>query len=89
MKRCKLAHRYDPTFERLPEDQGGNGRHKCAACAYQRGYQHGFTLQEVLDIDLASLPDSQAGSVRHKSPHAAYALGYLHGVEARYGKELK
>lgn len=26
----------------LPESQGGTGRHKCAACAYQLGYQHGL-----------------------------------------------
>ena len=88
MTQCKIAHRYDARFEKLPDDQGGDGRHKCAACAYQKGYQNGFALQETLDINLGTLPDSQAGSVRHKSPHAAFALGYLHGVEARYGKEL-
>lgn len=86
--RCKLTHRYDPQFEALPDDQGGQGRHKCAACAFQKGYQSGFALQEVMALDLHDLPESQAGTVRHKSPHAAYALGYLRGVEARYGKVI-
>jgi len=88
MTRCKLSHRYDATLKTLPEDQGGEGRHKCAACAYKRGYQYGFALQEAMTLDLHSLPESQAGTVRHKSPHAAFALGYLKGVEARYGKEI-
>ncbi len=88
MTKCTLPHRYNPQFDRLPDDQGGHGRHKCAACAYQKGYQDGFTLQDSPNLDLNSLPDSQAGSVRHKSPHAAYALGYLHGVEDHYGKKI-
>jgi len=82
---CKLTHRYDSTFASLPDDQGGEGRHKCAGCAYAKGYQQGLALQSTMILDLRKLPDSQAGSVRHKSPHAAFALGYLHGVMARYG----
>ena len=26
----------------LPYDQGGRGRHKCAACAYEIGYKLGL-----------------------------------------------
>lgn len=30
----------------LPTDQGGRGRHKCAACAYERGRELGRNLSE-------------------------------------------
>lgn len=81
---CKDKHRYETEFQNLPDDQGGAGRHKCAGCAYDRGYEDGLVRKEKLDLDLDSLPDSQAGTVRHKSPHAAYALGYLNGVKESY-----
>lgn len=66
----------------LPTDQGGVGRHKCAACAYEAGYQAGYNLDGSLSIDnvLSNLEESQAGAQRHKSPHAAFALGYYDGV---------
>lgn len=81
---CQLPHRYEIEFETLPDDQGGNGRHKCAGCAYDRGYQAGIQLQDNVTLDLNSLPDSQAGTVRHKSPHAAFAKGYLDRVNTFY-----
>lgn len=81
---CEKKHRYDTRFENLPEDQGGAGRHRCAGCAYEKGYEDGLNRKEQLNLDLDSLPKSQAGSVRHKSPHAAYALGYLAGIEDSY-----
>jgi len=81
---CQKEHRYEGIFDTLPIDQGGFGRHKCAGCAYERGYSKGLERIEVLDIDLESLPESQAGTVRHKSPHAAYAMGYLEGVNQSY-----
>ena len=70
----------------LPVDQGGRGRHKCAACAYEIGRELGRNLIEHFDIGeiLDSLEDSQAQNQRHKSPHAAFALGYLKGVEDAY-----
>lgn len=70
----------------LPTDQGGRGRHKCAACAYEKGYELGFKMAENFSISsiLDSLEESQAGSQRHKSPHAAFALGYLNGVKDAY-----
>lgn len=86
MDRCTQAHRFTAAFETLPDSQGGPGRHKCAACAYDKGHRDGLQLKEHLNLDLHALPESQAGSVRHKSPHAAYALGYLDGVTAHYRK---
>ena len=72
------------TYNNLPVDQGGAGRHRCAGSAYERGDEDGLNRKEKLDLDLDSLPESQAGTVRHKSPHAAYAAGYLAGVEDSY-----
>lgn len=71
----------------LPLDQGGRGRHKCAACAYEIGRELGHNLSEHFDIGaiIDSLPDSQAQEQRHKSPHAAFAQGYLDGVRDAYG----
>ncbi len=70
----------------LPVDQGGKGRHKCAACAYEFGYEAGLQLKENIDISklLDSLEESQASAQRHKSPHVAYAQGYLDGVKKYY-----
>ena len=69
-------------MDTLPIDQGGVGRHKCAACAYELGYTNGRNKVMVLNIDnvLQSLDDSQAGAQRHKSAHAAYVLGYYNGL---------
>ena len=66
----------------LPTYQGGVGRHKCAACAYEVGFDARYNLNGALCIDnvRANLEDSQAKAQRHKSPHAAYALGYYNGV---------
>lgn len=70
----------------LPVDQGGKGRHKCAACAYELGYKDGLDLREQIDLGsiLDNLEESQAKEHRHKSPHAAYVRGYLDGVEEYY-----
>lgn len=81
---CNQDHRHNQMFETLPRDQGGYGRHRCAGCAYEQGYQAGLVRAENLNINLDALPESQAGVVRHKSPHAAYAQGYLDGVNASY-----
>jgi hypothetical protein len=81
---CKNEHRYSSDFESLPDDQGGAGRHKCAGCAYDRGFADGLARKEQLDLGLEFLPESQAGTVVHKSPHAAYAAGYLDGVRKSY-----
>lgn len=81
---CEQEHRYEELFRSLPNDQGGAGRHKCAGCAYDRGFQHGLSQNESPQFDFDGLAESQAGAVRHKSPHAAWALGYLDGVQKSY-----
>lgn len=84
---CKKNHStIQDIMATLPEDQGGRGRHKCAACAYEQGYNLGHQMSEHFDIAqiLDSLEDSQAKEQRHKSPHAAFALGYYNGVKDAY-----
>jgi hypothetical protein len=73
-------------MENMPKDQGGKGRHKCAACAYELGFKAGYHLDEQINLSnlLNSLEESQAQAQRHKSPHAAYAQGYLDGVNHYY-----
>ena len=73
-------------MEELPLDQGGKGRHKCAACAYEAGYEDGLQQKENINLSrlFDSLEESQAAAQRHKSPHAAYALGYYNGVIDSY-----
>lgn len=73
-------------MKNLPINQGGRGRHKCAACAYEKGYELGKKLAEHFDVGeiLDELEDSQAKSQRHKSPHAAFAHGYFDGVKDAY-----
>ena len=83
---CKKEHRYLEEFESLPDDQGGDGRHKCAGCAYDAGVEFGINREENININLNLLPESQAGTIRHKSPHAAFAMGYLEGVKQSYDK---
>ena len=70
----------------LPVDQGGRGRHKCAACAYEKGYALGLQMAEDFSIAdvLDQLEESQAQQQRHKSPHAAFAQGYFDGVNEAY-----
>lgn len=73
----------------LPFDQGGWGRHKCAACAYEQGYQDGLNHVERIDLAeiMKNLPESQARAQRHKSPQAAYVKGYYDGIIASYRGE--
>ena len=70
----------------LPLDQGGKGRHKCAACAYEKGFEAGKELEEIINLSeiFDSLEESQAKNQRHKRPHSAFAQGYLDGVQAYY-----
>ncbi|MBL0908303.1 hypothetical protein [Pectobacterium carotovorum] len=81
---CNKSHRYNTTFINLPDDQGGEGRHKCCGCAYDQGYQSGLSRTEQVWVNLHVLPDSQAGTVRHKSPQAAFAEGYRDGIRDSY-----
>ena len=84
---CKKDHSaIQNIMSTLPVDQGGKGRHKCAACAYEQGYRDGMALREQIDLGaiLDNLEESQAKEQRHKSPHAAYVRGYLDGVQEYY-----
>lgn len=81
---CDADHRYWRTLESLPIDQGRSGRHRCAGCAYEKGYADGLERKETLELGLDELPESQAGTVRHRSPQAAYARGYYDGVHRSY-----
>lgn len=83
-KDCEKDHRHWQTFSALPHDQGGIGRHKCAGCAYEMGFQDGMKRNEMPKLDFETLKESQAGAVRHRSPHAAWAQGYLDGVRKSY-----
>jgi hypothetical protein len=86
---CKKDHSsIQSIMANLPVDQGGKGRHKCAACAYEQGFKDGYNLNEQINLSnlLNSLEESQAKNQRHKSPHAAYALGYLNGVNKYYSE---
>lgn len=87
MSICNHQHRYNPIFESLPQDQSYlniEGRHKCAGCAYELGYQQGLNRVQSININFSSLPDSQAGTVRHKSTYLAFAQGYNDGILASY-----
>ncbi len=46
---CSFSHDNLPkSFEKLPESQGGKGRHICAACAYDLGRTEAAQAEERL-----------------------------------------
>ena len=78
---CDSFHRYDIIYCSLSEFQGGDGRHKCAACAYELGLEHArLGLPSGDKSVLIGLPESQAGIVRHKDAYEAYLIGYEDGI---------
>lgn len=80
---CNKDHSQADSFIKdLPISQGGIGRHKCAACAYEKGVENGknHVLNFNLERYLSSLPESQEGDRRHRNPIEAYTLGFLHGL---------
>ena len=84
---CKKDHSVlQEIMKTLPIDQGGWGRHKCAACAYEKGYEDGVNHVEQINLTviMQNLEQSQAGAQRHKSPQAAYIRGYYDGLFASY-----
>ncbi len=84
---CKKIHvDTDTLVKPLPIDQGKVGRHKCASCAYEIGFEHGLKREEHINLNsvLNAIEDSQKGDRRHRSPHAAYSLGYYNGVIESY-----
>lgn len=87
MSTCKKDHSsISDIMEGLPIEQGGVGRHKCAACAYEKGVFDGYSRTQLIDINtiLEVLPISQAGSQRHKSAHLGYIRGYYDGLMKYY-----
>jgi hypothetical protein len=77
---CNSRHRFIPDLNELPESQAGEGRHRCAGCAYVQGYNHGINGHlRKLNEDL--LKYSQAGTGRHKDVQAAYDLGFNDGLK--------
>ena len=75
---CNKEHRYLPELHNLPENQGGPGRHKCAGCAYERGYDDAINGHGRY-LNMATLDESQSGTGRHIDPQAVYDLGYSNG----------
>lgn len=74
---CKEHAQIQDLLAMLPISQGGPGRHKCAACAFEEGYDDGIKgVKRDVDIVLEQLPDGQAKNQRHKSCEAAYEKGY-------------
>ena len=84
MPPCQSDHRYHPSLEDLPDSQGGPGRHKCAGCAFELGYDDGFEGRGRQQLNETVLLDSQAGTGRHKDVSAAYELGYGLGMARRH-----
>lgn len=84
---CEKNHRYAEIFKELSPDQGDDGRHKCAGCAYELGFTDGLNNRLAnYQGQVASLLDSQAGTVRHKDPEEAYNLGYKEG-QKKYNEQ--
>lgn len=80
MSICNKDHRNIKAFDKLPDSQGGLGRHKCAGCAYEKGAQDALDGKNFVEGDesvLDDLPESQASYVRHKDAMAAYKAGYF------------
>ncbi|MBO4556177.1 MAG: hypothetical protein J5706_05395, partial [Elusimicrobiales bacterium] len=74
---CNKEHRFLEDFKQLPDSQGGELRHKCAGCAFERGFWDAICWKSMANpSELESkLPDSQAGTVRHKDAYEAYKHG--------------
>jgi hypothetical protein len=77
---CNKQHKYAAIFAGLSDSPGDIGRHKCAGCAYELGFEAGLNNQpNNYESIVHNLPDSQAGTVRHKDPEEAYNMGYIEG----------
>lgn len=86
---CTKEHRYSEKLNVLPEDQGGSGRHKCAGCAYDQGYNFAQNGISKIIFDPTELNDSQAGTGCHKDVNAAFELGYEDGLKDKQNKNNK
>ena len=72
---CTKPHRYWSVLDNLPISQADTGRHQCAGCAYEQGYDD-FVEGRRHHLSTNKLKDSQAGNARHKDVQDAYNLGY-------------
>lgn len=75
---CSSTHRSDLKFDKLPEAQSGEARHKCCGCAYEQGLKDGRS-GHASNPTPSEWKTSQAQSVRHKDSYEAYKLGYNDG----------
>lgn len=67
-------------FAYQPEDQGDEGRHKCAGCAYIIGYHIGYNNKHYdLESVISMIPDSQAQPQRHHDPKRSANDGFNQG----------
>lgn len=75
---CKEEHsEIQALLALLPNSQGGPGRHKCAACAFEEGYSDGMKgIKREVDSVIETLPESQYKNERHKSCESAYEKGF-------------
>ena len=75
---CKKEHSdIQNLLAMLPNSQGGPGRHKCAACAFDEGYADGMKgIKREVDSVIELLSEGQAKNQRHKSCEAAYEKGF-------------
>jgi len=83
---CEKDHvKTDNVIAMLPTSQGGVARHKCAACAYEKGLENGKNRNVTFDINgfISVLEESQKGVRRHKDPLEAYSIGFFHGLNGR------
>lgn len=84
MSCTKEHHELQGIMSKLPISQGGPGRHKCAACAFEEGYSDGITgVKRNVDDVIAALPDGQAKAQRHKSCEIAYEKGFEIGSKVK------
>jgi len=76
---CKSDHRYWRVLIPITLNQSGRGRHMCAGCACQQGYEDAQAgRRQRLNYD--ALLESQAGTARHKDCEEAYRIGYQLGL---------
>lgn len=80
---CNREHRYSDRLEDLPFSQAGEWRHKCTGCTYEMGYSHGYSGNDMQEINWDQIDESQAGTARHKDAHDAYIVGFADGRRDR------
>jgi plasmid stability protein len=81
----------DELLARVPDSQGGTGRHRCVVCAYVRGVEARRRVDTITLLPglercrhnsqaptpiLAILAHSQAGPARHKCATCAFQIGF-------------